>query len=85
MTATGLRLLPWTATPMVIAPLAGTLADRIGTRPLPRFGGAFAIAIATATFRVPPRPAAPRLPVPPGPGDAAGRGRCRPRPVLGGV
>jgi hypothetical protein len=32
--ATGLRLLPWTATPMVIAPLAGMLADRIGTRPL---------------------------------------------------
>ncbi len=32
--ATGLRLLPWTATPMVIAPLAGILADRIGTRPL---------------------------------------------------
>ncbi|MBV9450896.1 MAG: DHA2 family efflux MFS transporter permease subunit [Streptosporangiaceae bacterium] len=32
--ATGLRLLPWTATPMIVAPLAGTLADRIGTRPL---------------------------------------------------
>jgi EmrB/QacA subfamily drug resistance transporter len=32
--ATGLRLLPWTATPMVIAPLAGALADRIGARPL---------------------------------------------------
>ena len=32
--ATGVRLLPWTATPMVIAPLAGILADRIGTRPL---------------------------------------------------
>lgn len=32
--ATGLRLLPWTATPMVIAPLAGALADRIGPRPL---------------------------------------------------
>jgi MFS family permease len=31
---TGLRLLPWTATPMVVAPLAGALADRIGTRPL---------------------------------------------------
>jgi EmrB/QacA subfamily drug resistance transporter len=31
---TGLRLLPWTATPMIVAPLAGTLADRIGTRPL---------------------------------------------------
>jgi EmrB/QacA subfamily drug resistance transporter len=30
--ATGLRLLPWTATPMVVAPLAGALADRIGTR-----------------------------------------------------
>ncbi|HTU04826.1 MAG TPA: MFS transporter, partial [Trebonia sp.] len=26
--ATGLRLLPWTATPMVVAPLAGALADR---------------------------------------------------------
>jgi len=32
--ATGLRLLPWTATPMVVAPLVGALADRIGTRPL---------------------------------------------------
>jgi EmrB/QacA subfamily drug resistance transporter len=32
--AAGLRLLPWTATPMVVAPLAGALADRIGTRPL---------------------------------------------------
>jgi MFS family permease len=32
--AAGMRLLPWTATPMVIAPLAGAAADRIGTRPL---------------------------------------------------
>ena len=32
--ATGLRLLPWTATPMVVAPIAGALADRIGARPL---------------------------------------------------
>jgi EmrB/QacA subfamily drug resistance transporter len=32
--ATGLRLLPWTATPMVVAPLAGAVADRVGTRPL---------------------------------------------------
>jgi EmrB/QacA subfamily drug resistance transporter len=32
--ATGARLLPWTATPMLIAPLAGALADRVGTRPL---------------------------------------------------
>jgi EmrB/QacA subfamily drug resistance transporter len=30
----GLRLLPWTATPMIVAPLAGALADRVGTRPL---------------------------------------------------
>src|SRR5262249_28493224 len=29
----GLRLLPWTATPMVIAPIAGALADRFGSRP----------------------------------------------------
>jgi EmrB/QacA subfamily drug resistance transporter len=28
----GLRLLPWTATPMLIAPLAGALADRYGNR-----------------------------------------------------
>src|SRR6266567_2647801 len=32
--ATGLRLLPWTATPMLVAPLSGAVADRIGTRPL---------------------------------------------------
>ena len=30
----GLRLLPWTATPMIVAPVAGALADRVGTRPL---------------------------------------------------
>src|ERR687887_676275 len=29
----GIRLLPWTATPMVIAPIAGGLADRFGNRP----------------------------------------------------
>jgi EmrB/QacA subfamily drug resistance transporter len=32
--ATGLRLLPWTATFITIAPVAGALADRIGERPL---------------------------------------------------
>jgi MFS family permease len=31
---TGLRLLPWTATFITVAPVAGTLADRIGERPL---------------------------------------------------
>jgi len=31
---TGLRLLPWTATFITVAPVAGVLADRIGERPL---------------------------------------------------
>jgi EmrB/QacA subfamily drug resistance transporter len=30
----GLRTLPWTAMPMIVAPIAGTLSDRIGPRPL---------------------------------------------------
>jgi MFS family permease len=30
----GIRLLPWTGTFMIVAPAAGTLADRIGERPL---------------------------------------------------
>ena len=30
----GLRTLPWTAMPMFVAPIAGVLADRIGSRPL---------------------------------------------------
>lgn len=32
--ATGIRMLPWTATPLVVAPLAGRISDRLGTRPL---------------------------------------------------
>src|SRR5260370_13314000 len=32
--ATGLRFLPWTATPLFIAPLAGALSDKLGARPL---------------------------------------------------
>lgn len=31
---TGLRFLPWTGTAFIVAPLAGRLSDRIGTRPL---------------------------------------------------
>jgi EmrB/QacA subfamily drug resistance transporter len=30
----GLRVLPWTATPLFIAPIGGALSDRIGRRPL---------------------------------------------------
>jgi EmrB/QacA subfamily drug resistance transporter len=30
----GLRVLPWTAMPMIVAPIAGVLSDRIGGRPL---------------------------------------------------
>lgn len=32
--STGLRFLPWTGTAFLVAPLAGRLSDRIGTRPL---------------------------------------------------
>jgi EmrB/QacA subfamily drug resistance transporter len=54
---TGLRLLPWTATPIVIAPLAGALSDRIGRRPLMAGGlflqaGALAWVAAHATTSV---------------------------------
>jgi len=34
----GLRILPWTATPMLIAPIAGALADRYGNRPFMALG-----------------------------------------------
>jgi EmrB/QacA subfamily drug resistance transporter len=30
----GLRVLPWTAMPMVVAPIAGALSDKIGSRPI---------------------------------------------------
>jgi EmrB/QacA subfamily drug resistance transporter len=43
----GLRTLPWTAMPMIVAPIAGALSDRIGPRPLMATGLALqAIAIA---------------------------------------
>ena len=33
-TEAGLRMLPWTGMPMIVAPIAGYLADRIGGRPV---------------------------------------------------
>jgi predicted MFS family arabinose efflux permease len=36
--AAGLRILPWTAMPIFIAPIAGALSDRIGGRPLMAVG-----------------------------------------------
>ncbi len=35
---TGIRLLPWTVTPMLVAPVAGMLADRHGNRPFMALG-----------------------------------------------
>ena len=43
----GLRILPWTAMPMVIAPIAGALSDRIGGRPLMAAGLALQAAAMT--------------------------------------
>jgi EmrB/QacA subfamily drug resistance transporter len=52
----GLRVLPWTAMPMFVAPIAGALSDRIGGRPLmalglglQAFGLAWIAAVSTAT------------------------------------
>jgi EmrB/QacA subfamily drug resistance transporter len=52
----GLRVLPWTAMPMVVAPIAGALSDRIGSRPLlatglalQAIGLAWIAAVSTAT------------------------------------
>ena len=33
-TEAGLRMLPWTGMPMLVAPIAGILSDRIGGRPV---------------------------------------------------
>jgi EmrB/QacA subfamily drug resistance transporter len=52
----GLRVLPWTAMPMLVAPVAGALSDRIGGRPimatglaLQAIGLAWIAAVSTAT------------------------------------
>ena len=51
----GLRTLPWTGMPMLVAPIAGLLSDRIGSRPLMSAGlalQAIAITWLAATMRV---------------------------------
>nr|WP_046779260.1 MFS transporter [Streptomyces yangpuensis] len=40
-TEAGLRMLPWTGMPMIVAPLAGILSDRVGGRPVVAAGLAF--------------------------------------------
>ncbi|WP_265296137.1 MFS transporter [Streptomyces sp. SHP 1-2] len=37
-TEAGLRMLPWTGAPMIVAPVAGVLSDRIGGRPVVAVG-----------------------------------------------
>jgi EmrB/QacA subfamily drug resistance transporter len=54
----GIRTLPWTAMPMLIAPIAGLLSDKIGSRPLMATGlalqsGAVAWLAAVSTPTVP--------------------------------
>jgi EmrB/QacA subfamily drug resistance transporter len=54
----GLRVLPWTAMPLLVAPIAGALSDRIGGRPLMATGvalqaGALAWLASVASATVP--------------------------------
>ena len=54
----GIRTLPWTAMPMLVAPIAGILSDRVGSRPLMALGlslqaGALAWLAAVSTPTVP--------------------------------
>ncbi|MFE9772366.1 MFS transporter [Streptomyces sp. NPDC005931] len=50
-TAAGLRMLPWTGMPMLVAPIAGILADRIGGRPVVA-AGLFLQAVGLGYFAV---------------------------------
>ncbi|MBC9719320.1 DHA2 family efflux MFS transporter permease subunit [Streptomyces sp. TRM66268-LWL] len=50
-TEAGLRMLPWTGMPMIVAPIAGYLSDRIGGRPVVAVGLALQ-AIGLAWFAV---------------------------------
>ncbi|MFI9819945.1 MFS transporter [Streptomyces sp. NPDC052013] len=50
-TEAGLRMLPWTGMPMIVAPIAGILSDRIGGRPVVAVG-LFLQALGLAWFAV---------------------------------
>ena len=61
----GLRTLPWTGMPMIVAPIAGILSDRIGPRPLMAVGLALqATAIAWLAAILTPHVAYSRLIIP---------------------
>jgi EmrB/QacA subfamily drug resistance transporter len=61
----GLRTLPWTAMPVFVAPLAGVLSDRVGSRPLMFVGLALqAIALAWLASELSPTLAYGRMIVP---------------------
>jgi EmrB/QacA subfamily drug resistance transporter len=61
----GLRTLPWTGMPMIVAPIAGILSDRIGTRPLLASGLALqAIAIGWLALIITPHIAYSHLIIP---------------------
>jgi EmrB/QacA subfamily drug resistance transporter len=61
----GLRTLPWTGMPMIVAPIAGVLSDRIGSRPLMAAGLALqAVAIAWLGAIITPDIAYSRLIIP---------------------
>lgn len=62
---TGLRMLPWTATPILIAPLAGSWSDRVGRRPVLAAGLALqAIGLGWVAFVAGPATAYPVLVAP---------------------
>src|SRR5204863_10087767 len=54
----GLRTLPWTGMPMIVAPIAGVLSDRIGSRPLMAAGLALQ-SVAIALFAANTAPSTP--------------------------
>jgi EmrB/QacA subfamily drug resistance transporter len=61
----GLRTLPWTGMPMIVAPIAGLLSDRVGSRPLMAAGLALqAVAIGWLAMILSPDIAYGRLVIP---------------------